>query len=90
MTAVERENLRLAILKVSSANLSRFGLGVAAFKLHVAAFGFDQVSVSEVRAEVDYLVEKQLLAEVAKHLSPENRLWRISASGRDFLAEREA
>jgi hypothetical protein len=86
MEGQELENFRKALLQVAAANLSRFGLGVSAFKLHVSAFGFDEVSAKEVEVELDYLKGKTYLDEIPKALSPENRLWRISAGGRDFLA----
>jgi hypothetical protein len=90
LNAIERENLRRAILTVADANLSRYGLSVTAFKLHVSNLGFPEVSLEQLRPEIDYLVEKELMAAVAKHLSPENQLWRITAQGRDFLATNAA
>jgi hypothetical protein len=89
VNAIELENFRLAILKVAAANLSRWGLGLVGFKLHVARFGFNETTVAEIGPEVDYLAGKGLMEPVAKHLSPENRAWRITPAGRDFLAERE-
>ena len=41
---------------------------------------------SELRAEIDYLVEKGLAKPEAKRISPENKQWTITAEGRDFLA----
>lgn len=87
MEASKREILRRSILTVADANLSRYGLSAVAFKLHVSSLGLlPDVSVEQIAPELDYLVEKELMTEVAKHLSPENRLWRITAQGRDFLA----
>jgi hypothetical protein len=86
MNATEKENLRRAILTVADANLSRYGLSVVAFKLHVSNLGFPEASAEQIQPEVQYLAEKELLVEVPKHLSPENRLWRITAKGRDFIA----
>lgn len=90
MKGQELENFRKALLEVAGANLSRFGLGAQAFKLHVSNFGFENASLEQIQTELDYLAEKQLLAEVQKVLSPESRLWRITAAGRDFLAMRAA
>ena len=81
MNATERENLRRAILTVADANLSRYGLSAVAFKLHVSNLGFPEVTVQQLEPEIAYLQDRQFLAEVQKHLSPENRLWRITANG---------
>lgn len=90
MSGLELENFRHAILKVAQANESRFGLGVDAFKLHVAAYGFTSVSAADVRREAEYLADKKLLREVNKTLSPENRVWQLTAEGRDYIAMRES
>lgn len=89
MKGEQLETFRLALLKVAAANLSRWGMPLVGFKLHVARFGFIDAKTEEISPEVDYMVGKGLMEEVAKHLSPENRAWRITPAGRDYLAERE-
>lgn len=48
--------------------------------------GFE-VGDDQVRAGLAYLGDKGFAAPVAKPLSPENKRWRITAAGSDFLAE---
>lgn len=86
MNAAQKEKFREALLQVADANLSRFGLGVSAFKLHVSNFGFEDVSAEDVEREVEWLTEKELLDEVPSKLSFGNRLWRLSETGRRILA----
>lgn len=39
--------------------------------------------------EIHYLVDKDFLAPITKALSPENAVWRITADGRDWVAEQK-
>ncbi|MCX6953104.1 MAG: hypothetical protein NTV51_13200 [Verrucomicrobia bacterium] len=50
--------------------------------------GFKDADDRLVAAEMSYLVDKGMAAIADKTLSPENREWRITASGRDYLASR--
>lgn len=45
------------------------------------------VKEEEIADEVTYLQDKSCATPVAKTLSPENRRYRITADGRDYLAE---
>lgn len=85
MSTEERELLRLAILRVMEANRTAFGLPAPALGLQLWRFGF-QVDPAELAVELDYLLDKGLLALKEKFISPENRAWRITAAGRDFIA----
>lgn len=85
MTASQRELFRHALLEVAEANGSRYGLTAEAFALLVARFGF-RPGKGEAEMELGYLTDKGLLAEVPKVLSPEVVAWRITATGRDFVA----
>lgn len=49
--------------------------------------GFATADEAMVRSALAYLGDKQLVAGLAKTLSPENKRWRITAAGIDFLAE---
>lgn len=86
MNPEEQENFRLALLRVLDERASdRFGLqrkGIAAF---LVQYGFRDAT-APIAAELQYLEDKQLVAPVGKTISPENRSWRITAAGRDFLA----
>lgn len=44
-------------------------------------------STAEIGDEIAYLCDKGMLAPVEKKLSPEVKAWRITAEGRDHLAE---
>ena len=87
MNAERRELFRLALLRVLDANHTRFGLGLAALKHLAASFGFPNGQDSELERELQYLEDKAHVTEVLKGISPENRAWRITAAGRDYLAE---
>lgn len=82
----KREQLRLALLRVQEANRTRWGLTAAALRVMVGRWSLHP-STEEVEAEVLYLQDKGFSELVGKVISPENRAWRITAAGRDFLAE---
>jgi len=88
MNAEQRENLRVALLRVLEANNTRFGLGVPALRHLLPTFGFGGVAEETVRDEIDYLVRKELVVEVLKVVSRENRCWRITEVGIGFLDAR--
>lgn len=79
-----REQFRLALLSVLDAAAS-VGLRESSLCLHMKAAGFEPTLV-ELRTELTYLDDKKFVAELSKQISPELRRWRITATGRDFLA----
>lgn len=85
MNPLQRENYRRALLLVLDANASPYGVGLPALRLLVQHYGFYPTDVDTL-AELTYLTDKGFITEVAKQMSPENRLHRITAAGRDFLA----
>lgn len=87
MTTEQRELFRLAILRVLDANPTRFGLGRSAIAHNMAVFGFQSPTTDDLTAELQYLEDKKLITEALKSISPENRAWRITAEGRDFIAK---
>jgi hypothetical protein len=88
MTPEQKELFRLAILKVMDANNTRFGLGVAAICHLLVAFGFPNAKPEDVEEELDYLCRKELATEVLKIVSRENKAWRITKAGIQFLDAR--
>jgi hypothetical protein len=62
-------------------------LAVAMLLAGAKLAGFDSADEPLVRATLAYLADKGFAAPVAKAISPENRRWRITAAGTDFLAE---
>jgi hypothetical protein len=89
MTSDQKELFRVAVLRVFAANKTRFGLGLPAVAHLATLFGFTDVAPEETAEAVEYLEHKQLLAEVPKTISPENRAWRITPAGVAFLDERD-
>ncbi len=88
MTPATRENFREALLLVLEERASdRFGLGVTAIRTFLAQHGFRQAPPEEINAELRYLADKQFVAIVGKAISPENTCWRITAEGRDHVAQ---
>jgi hypothetical protein len=87
VTHAQRETFRHSLLEVADAAGSRYGLPADAFRLFAVRFGF-RVGSDETSAELSYLTDKGLLAEVSKLVSPELPAWRITAAGRDYLAGR--
>lgn len=49
--------------------------------------GFDDAEHQEIGEEMGYLEDKGLVAKLDKVLSPEIKRWRITADGRDWLAQ---
>lgn len=85
MTPEARELLRLALLRILDEQDSRFGLSEPVLAALVHRYGF-QPGVDVVQVELDYLRGKSLAETITKQLSPENRHWRITATGRDLVA----
>lgn len=87
MNPTDLEHIRLSLLRHLDANPTRWGLTVPLLSQMLRAEG-QEAPERTLQAELDYLVEKGLVTEVGKPISPENRAWRLSAAGRDFLAQR--
>lgn len=86
MTAEQREQLRLSLLRFLEANGTRFGLATSLLVQMARSEGRPELERAEVVSELTYLEDKTFLAPVLKGISPENPAWRITAEGRDFLA----
>ncbi|HVY70798.1 MAG TPA: hypothetical protein VHH73_12780 [Verrucomicrobiae bacterium] len=87
MESQQREQLRLSLTRFLDANPTRFGLSTALLWQMARNEGRLQLAREEVDAELQYLADKGYAIEVMKDLSPENRAWRITATGRDFYAQ---
>lgn len=84
MNAQIRQLLRITLLLVARSA----PLGLTAEFAQVAVRMRSIVAEGEeIREEIQYLVDKGLLTQVDKVISPEIKAWRITAAGRDFLAE---
>lgn len=84
-SAFTREQVRLSLLRHLAANPTRYGLTTALLRQFLMAEG-TSLPESEIEAELLYLADKRLVAEVAKSVSPEMRAWRATAEGRDHWA----
>jgi hypothetical protein len=62
-------------------------LPVGTLVIGAQAQGFAAASAETVRSELVYLLDKDLVVVPERIVSPENKRWRITAAGRDFLAE---
>lgn len=83
----EREQLRLSLLRFLAENPTRWGFNLALLTQMARAEGRTTIQQEQVEAELLYLEDKGLIARCEKVLSPELRAWRITAVGRDFLAD---
>lgn len=96
MTPQQKEDFRLAILRVLDANRTRYGLGIVAIAHAVRAFAFSAANFQgEVKAfhdaiadELQYLGDKGMTEEALKVISKDNRAWRITEGGIRYLDER--
>jgi len=84
MTSVDRRNLRIMLLLCAAK--APLGLTLETAKVVLNSKGF-RSSGEDIQAEITYLVDKGWMAELTKRLSPEIRSWRVTAEGRDFLAQ---
>jgi hypothetical protein len=87
MTTQQREQVRLSLLRYCE-SADQYGLATSLLLQFVRNEGVRGVTSEGLDAEILYLADKGLLVAVNKLVSPENRAWRITAAGRDFLATR--
>ena len=85
MTPEMIEQLRINLLNQADA-ASQIGLTDSAYFQGARTQGY-KVDLEAVKTEIDYLVDKELMARVPKAISPNLRKNRITAAGRDWLAE---
>jgi hypothetical protein len=79
--------VRLSLLRYCE-SADQYGLAASLLLQFVRNEGLRGVTREALDAEILYLADKGLLVSVNKLVSPENRAWRITAAGRDFLATR--
>lgn len=87
MTPTTLEQLRIRLLMTLNA-VAGAELPVSTLVLGSKLSGFSEATEQSVAAELRYLEDKGYVAAAEKTLSPENREWRVTAAGRDFLAQR--
>ncbi|MFO1461253.1 MAG: hypothetical protein U1G08_17855 [Verrucomicrobiota bacterium] len=87
MNSDDREQLRLSLLRFLDANATGRFLGTGLLHQMAKAEGRGDLTGAEVEGELRYLLDKGFVEMVAKQISPENKTWRITASGRDAFAQ---
>lgn len=87
MNSLDREQLRLSLLRFLDANArGQFGLSEGLLHQLARAEGRPELVPADITRELQYLADKEMVTEVRKAISPENRAWRITATGRDHFA----
>lgn len=84
MTPETRELLRLTLLQLA-APAGSTGLTLSSYHLGVRTRGIS-CPTDAIADALQYHEDKGLLVTLEKTVSPELKRWRITASGRDFLA----
>ena len=87
MNAQQREIFRDTTLRAFQA-CGGCGLSLVTLEVTLRACGFRSFTREDMEGEIQYFVDKGFLAEVAKSHSVGNRIWRITAAGRDDLEGR--
>jgi hypothetical protein len=82
--SLHRENLRILLLTIFEAS-KPFTVELRVLRANLPK-NHRSADDATLLAEIDYLKDKAFIHEEPKVLSPENRAWKISAVGRDFLA----
>ena len=88
MTTESRELFRIALLKILG-RIPSAALRLEAIRLNLVTFGFSDAAKEDIAAELAYLQDKGFISEFIKAVSPENKAWRITAAGRDFIAQNQ-
>jgi len=83
--SIDRELLRINLLSTAQ-NSHGLGITLVIAKMYARNGGFRNVTDEEIFSEMGYLADKGLITSVEKVISPENKAWRITAAGTDFLA----
>lgn len=86
MTAEQKEQLSLSLLRFLETNQTRFGLPSRFLWQMAKAEGRMELTAAETEAQLQYLAGKGLVEEALKGIHPENRSWRITSDGIDFVA----
>jgi hypothetical protein len=86
LTRAHRLKLFRVTLLVLAFSAPRRGLPLSSYHTEARASQF-KVSLQDVERELQYLVDKSFVAYVPQIISPEILHYRITAAGRDFLAE---
>jgi len=86
MNAEQKEQLSLSLLRFLESNQTRFGLPTQLLLQMARNEGRPDLVKGELEAQLQYLAGKSLVEEALKGVHPENRCWRITSEGVDFVA----
>lgn len=86
MTPQSRELFRISLLQ-QLVGVADAGLPLPSLVTGARLDGHAAANEELTRGELVYLQDKGLVALMVRTVSPENKRWRITAAGRDFLAE---
>lgn len=86
MTPETLRELRVNLLLQLRA-AGRLGLGKNELLLGLKTAGFRDAKADTVEEEIGYLTDKEQVAKVDQEISPEVESFRITAAGRDWLAQ---
>ena len=86
MTAETLRQFRVNLL-LQGREAGRFGLTQNELLVNARSAGFRDADADAVREEIDYLKDKGQIANVDQEISPEVESFRITAAGRDWLAQ---
>lgn len=87
MNSSIREALRVTLLQQLREAGSANSLPLSTIVMGARLNGFEAANEDTVRGELVYLIDKGFVATPQKAISPENKRWRITAAGTDYLAE---
>ncbi|MDB6108341.1 MAG: hypothetical protein JWR69_91 [Pedosphaera sp.] len=86
LNAQQREQVRLSILRYLD-GAAPHGISVGLLLQFLRNEGLRLLTKESLEAELLYLADKRLADVVNKQISPENPTWRITATGRDLVAQ---
>ncbi len=86
MSPEQKEQLDLSLLRFLESNQTRFGLPTQVLLQMARSEGRPELGKTDVEAQLQYLSGKGLVEEALKGIHPENRNWRITSAGTDFVA----
>jgi DNA-binding HxlR family transcriptional regulator len=86
LNATQREQVRLSTLRYCR-QADGYGLSENLLLASLRAEGLRSLSKADLQSQLQYLLDKKLIARVEKTISPENASYRITAEGEDFFAQ---
>ena len=86
MTPEQKEDLSRSLLRFLDGNRSRYGVPTTVLWQQARFEGRPEITKAEVEQQLQYIEMAGLVEEALKGIHPENRYWRISKKGIDYVA----